>query len=94
MTRRYVDLSMTLCNDVINDPPFLVPHIEYETHGDTRHELASFFPGAGVDIGYCHIEKMHNPEELPGNGFTTSCFLHKIKSASAGWTRAVAIFDN
>ena len=25
---------------------------------------------AGVDIGYCHIEKMHNLEALPGTGFT------------------------
>lgn len=48
---------------------------------------------AGVDIGYCHIEKMHNLEAIPGSGFTISCFPHKIKGASAGWTRAVAIFD-
>ena len=32
MARRYVDLSMTLSNDVISDPPFLKPHIDYETH--------------------------------------------------------------
>jgi kynurenine formamidase len=265
MARRFVDLSITLCNDVVSDPPFLKPHIEYEVHADTRHELEHFFPGcdidgihggvpfcaaekvtltthngthvdapwhyhptqdaalesgsrpaqtidemplewfmnpgvkldfrhmedgyvasaadieaelkrighelrpldivvvntsagkalaekdpgyvgrgagvgyegtmwllergvrvtgtdawswdapfsetakkvietdnpkliweghrAGVDIGYCHIEKLHNLEVLPGNGFTISCFPHKIKGASAGWTRAVAIFD-
>jgi len=265
MPRRFVDLSMTLENDVISDPPFLAPKIEYEVHADTRHELEKFFPGAdiddiyggepfaaaewvrltthsgthvdapwhyhptqdakleggsrpaqtidemplewfmnpgvkldftasedgyvitakdieeelerighdlqpldivvvntsagmalknrdpkyvsrgagvgyegtmyllergvrvtgidawswdapfvhtkakvaetgnakliweghraGVDIGYCHIEKMHNLEAIPGTGFTISCFPHKIKGASAGWTRAVAIFD-
>ena len=265
MPRRYVDLSMTLENDIIADPPFLKPHIEYEVHADTRGELNHFFPGAdidgmiggepfcasewvkltthsgthvdapwhyhptegarleggsqpsrtidqmplewffnpgvkldfrelpdghvvsaqevedelarighdlqpldivvvntsagmalanrdpayvsrgagmgyeatmyllergvrvtgtdawswdapfghtaekvkqtgdprliweghraGVDIGYCHIEKMHNLEAIPGTGFMISCFPHKIKGASAGWTRAVAIFD-
>lgn len=49
---------------------------------------------AGVDIGYCHIEKMHNLEAIPSTGFMISCFPHKIKGASAGWTRAVAIFED
>lgn len=48
---------------------------------------------AGRDIGYCHLEKLHNLEALPATGFTVSCFPHKIRGASAGWTRAVAIFD-
>jgi kynurenine formamidase len=48
---------------------------------------------AGRDIGYCHLEKLHNLEVLPGTGFTISCFPVKIKGASAGWTRAVAIFE-
>jgi len=48
---------------------------------------------AGRDIGYCHLEKLHNLEVLPPFGFTVSCFPHKIRGASAGWTRAVAIFD-
>ena len=48
---------------------------------------------AGRDIGYCHLEKLHNLEILPPSGFTVSCFPHKIRGASAGWTRAVAIFD-
>ena len=46
---------------------------------------------AGKDIGYCQIEKLHNLEALPATGFTVSCFPVKIKGASAGWTRAVAI---
>lgn len=49
---------------------------------------------AGRDIGYCHLEKLHNLEVLPPSGFTVSCFPHKIRGASAGWTRAVAIFDD
>ena len=48
---------------------------------------------AGRDIGYSHLEKLHNLETLPGDGFYISCFPHKIRGASAGWTRAVAIFD-
>ncbi len=266
MARRFVDLSMTLCNEVISDPPFLKPEITYEVHADNRHELEKFFPGAdidgmrggepfcaaewvrltthsgthvdapwhyhpqqdaalpggsrpsmtidemplewfqnrgvkldfrdkpdgylitaadieaelarightlapldivvvntaagmalanrdpkyvsrgagvgyegtmyllergvrvtgtdawswdapfihtkdkvaetgdpkliweghraGVDIGYCHIEKMHNLEAIPAIGFEISCFPNKIKGASAGWTRAVAIFED
>jgi kynurenine formamidase len=48
---------------------------------------------AGRHIGYCHLEKLHNLEALPGDGFVIACFPHKIRGASAGWTRAVAIFD-
>jgi kynurenine formamidase len=48
---------------------------------------------AGRHIGYCHIEKLHNLEALPANGFTIACFPVKIERASAGWTRAVAILD-
>ena len=48
---------------------------------------------AGRDIGYCHLEKLHNLESLPASGFTVCCFPVKIKDASAGWTRAVAITD-
>ena len=29
---------------------------------------------AGRDIGYCHLEKLHNLEALPANGFEVSCF--------------------
>jgi kynurenine formamidase len=48
---------------------------------------------AGREIGYCHIEKLHNLEALPARGFTVSCFPVKVHAASAGWTRAVAIVD-
>ncbi|MFD2472325.1 cyclase family protein [Amycolatopsis silviterrae] len=48
---------------------------------------------AGREIGYCHLEKLHNLENLPATGFQIACFPVKIHAASAGWTRAVAIFD-
>jgi len=48
---------------------------------------------AGREIGYCHLEKLHNLEALPSTGFMVSCFPVKVGGASAGWTRAVAIID-
>jgi kynurenine formamidase len=59
------------------------------------HDASIIWEGhkAGRDIGYCHLEKLHNLEALPGDGFTIACFPHKIRGASAGWTRAVAIFE-
>jgi len=48
---------------------------------------------AGRITGYCHMEKLHNLENLPADGFMIACFPTKIRSASAGWTRAVAIFE-
>jgi len=48
---------------------------------------------AGAKIGYCHMEKLHGLEQLPASGFQIICFPVKIKAASAGWTRAVALFD-
>ena len=48
---------------------------------------------AGREIGYCHLEKLHNLEALPATGFTVACFPVKIRGASAGWTRAVALLD-
>lgn len=46
---------------------------------------------AGREKGYCHLEKLCNLNQLPCYGFWVSCFPVKIKSASAGWTRAVAL---
>ncbi|HEX9835625.1 MAG TPA: cyclase family protein [Alphaproteobacteria bacterium] len=48
---------------------------------------------AGMVRGYCQIEKLGNLAALPATGFTVVCFPMKIKGASAGWTRAVAIVD-
>lgn len=48
---------------------------------------------AGREKGYCHLEKLHNLEQLPPFGFMVACFPVKIARASAGWTRAVAIIN-
>ena len=36
---------------------------------------------AGREIGYCHLEKLHNLEALPPTGFTVCCFPVKIRGA-------------
>ena len=73
------------------DAPFIHTAQKYAA----THDASLIWEGhkAGRDIGYCHIEKLHNLEALPPDGFFISCFPHKIRGASAGWTRAVAIFD-
>jgi kynurenine formamidase len=48
---------------------------------------------AGREIGYCHMEKLNNLESLPPDGFMIACFPVKVHRGSAGWTRAVAIFE-
>lgn len=49
---------------------------------------------AGIEIGYCHMEKMANLSAIgKPHGFTVCCFPIKIKKASAGWVRPVAIID-
>ena len=48
---------------------------------------------AGIDVPYCHMEKLRHLEQLPDYGFTVACFPCKIKAASGGWTRAVAMID-
>lgn len=49
---------------------------------------------ASMEIGYSHIEKLSNLEALPATGFTVCAFPIKIKDASAGFTRAVAILED
>lgn len=74
------------------DAPFVHTAKHYAEHGDA----SIIWEGhkAGRDIGYCHLEKLHGLEALPAHGFTVSCFPVKIRGASAGWTRAVAIVDD
>jgi kynurenine formamidase len=73
------------------DAPFVYTAQKWEKD----HDPSIIWEGhkAGRHIGYCHIEKLHNLETLPADGFIIACFPHKIRGASAGWTRAVAIFE-
>ena len=70
--------------------PFLAK--EFQETGDPKVIWEAHF--AGIEIGYCHMEKMANLSAIGrSHGFTVCCFPIKIKGASAGWTRPVAIVD-
>lgn len=72
------------------DAPFVHTAKAFARSGDAR----IIWEGhrAGMEIGYSHIEKLTNLETLPPTGYDIACFPFKIKGASAGFTRAVAIF--
>ena len=73
------------------DAPFAITAKRFEETGDAS--LIWEGHRASIDIGYCHIEKLANLDLIPSTGFTISCFPFKIKGASAGFTRAVAIIE-
>jgi kynurenine formamidase len=64
---------------------------EFRETGDPSIIWEAHF--AGIERTYLHIEKLCNLDLLPPFGFTFCCFPVKIKGASAGWIRAVAILD-
>ncbi|MCY4589345.1 MAG: cyclase family protein [Alphaproteobacteria bacterium] len=74
------------------DAPFIHTARRYAETGDAG--LIWEGHRAGMDIGYCHIEKLANLDQLPPTGYTIACFPWKIRAASAGFTRAVAIFTS
>lgn len=74
------------------DAPFVYTSRRYEAN--RRPEIVWEGHLAGMEIGYCHLEKLQNLESLPADGFTVCCFPVKLKAASAGWTRAVALMEN
>ena len=61
-----------------------------------NHDPSIIWEGhrVGRDNAYCHIEKLTNLEGLPVTGFKVATFPIKIKAASAGWCRTVAIFED
>jgi kynurenine formamidase len=73
------------------DAPFAHTAKKYAETGDAS--LIWEGHRAGMDRGYCQIEKLSNLDRLPATGFTVSAFPFKIRAASAGFTRAVAIFE-
>ena len=74
------------------DAPFAITAERYADSGNA--DLIWEGHRASMEIGYSHIEKLTNLDQLPGTGFMVSCFPFKIKAASAGFTRAVAIFED
>ncbi len=70
--------------------PFLAK--EFQETGDPSVIWEAHF--AGIEKGYCHMEKLANLSAIPRPfGFKVACFPIKIKSASAGWVRPVAIVE-
>jgi kynurenine formamidase len=70
--------------------PFLAE--EFRRTGNPKVIWEAHF--AGIEIGYCHMEKMANLSAIGRpHGFTVCCFPVKIKGASAGWARPVAIIE-
>ncbi|MCX7634260.1 MAG: cyclase family protein [Syntrophales bacterium] len=71
--------------------PFLAR--EFQEKGDPRVVWEAHF--AGIEAGYCHMEKMANLGAIGRPyGFTVCCFPVNIKGASAGWCRPVAIVED
>jgi kynurenine formamidase len=74
------------------DRPLPFQAKEFKETGDPRVIWEAHF--AGIEIGYCHMEKLANLSAIrKPHGFTVCCFPIKIKKASAGWVRPVAILD-
>ena len=70
--------------------PFLAK--EFKETGDPRVIWEAHF--AGIEIGYCHMEKLANLAAIGRpHGFTVCCFPINIKKASAGWVRPIAISE-
>lgn len=72
------------------DRPFNSMVDDFQRTGDGRYIWPAHF--AGITREYCQIEKLAGLDQIPvPHGFHVSCLPVKIKGASAGWCRAVAI---
>ena len=72
------------------DCPLSIVAKQFEKTGDSSLIWEGHF--AGIEKEYYHMEKLANLDQLPATGFKVACFPIKIKDASAGWCRTVAIF--
>lgn len=74
------------------DRPLPVMAKEFAETGDPRVVWEAHF--AGIEKGYCHMEKLANLSSIGRQkDFKVCCFPVKIKRATAGWVRPVAIVD-
>ena len=73
------------------DAPFSFTREKFAQHRDP----SIIWEGhkAGREKAYCQIEKLANLESLPAVGFSVCCFPVKIKDASAGFARVVALLN-
>lgn len=72
------------------DVPLALEAEEFSKNGDN----SIIWEGhrVGREKAYCHMEKLTNLDQLPLTGYVINCLPVKVKGASAGWCRAVAIF--
>lgn len=73
------------------DRPFRVMAEEFKRTGDSSVIWAAHY--AGMTREFCNVEKLANLDQLPPYGFKVALFPVKIKGASGGWVRAVAIIE-
>ncbi len=72
------------------DRPLPFEAKDFRETGDPRVIWEAHF--SGIEVGFCHMEKMANLSSIGRPyGFTVCCFPIKIKGASAGWVRPVAM---
>ncbi|GAB5518221.1 MAG: cyclase family protein [Rhodothermales bacterium] len=75
------------------DQPFEFMKQRYQETGNP--EVIWEAHRVGMDLEYCHIEKLANLRHLPRPfGFKVACFPVKLTGGSAGWTRVTAIFQD
>ena len=102
--KRFIDLSISIEPELPSDPPMMIPKIDYINHESGAEQMKAFYPGVRKEqlpggLGWaveflCHMEKMANLSAIGRpHGFQVSCFPVKIKGASAGWIRPVAIIE-
>ena len=52
MSKKFLDLSVSLEEGIKSDPDFMLPKINYHHHKETAEEMMSFFPGLKkTDLG-------------------------------------------
>ncbi len=75
------------------DAPFGDMISRYQQTGDQSVLWPAHF--IGREREFCHLERLGNLDDLPrSHGFMVACFPFKVAGAGAGWTRAVAIFED
>ena len=50
MSRKFLDLSVSLEEGIKSDPDFMLPKINYHHHKETAEEMMGFFPGLQKQI--------------------------------------------
>lgn len=74
------------------DIPFYLSGEKYRRTGDVNVLWEAHY--VGKELEYCHIEKLANLDQIPcPTGFKVVAFPIKLKGASAGWVRPVAIIE-